>query len=465
MHGTLLVVDDEPGMRESLVEHFRARGFRTLAAATGREALAHMAAKLVDVVLLDQRLPDMPGLDVLRSLRARDDDTEVVMVTAFADVETAVGAMKAGATDFILKPFDLGDLARVVTRAAERSRLRREIEARRRSETGIEIVGSSPSIDGLRRLIARVGAADRTTVLVVGETGTGKELVVDKLHRHSPRAERPLVKVNCGAFPESLLEAELFGHERGAFTGAAARRRGLVELATGGTLLLDEVAEMPLPIQPALLRVLDGAPFRRVGGEQEIQTDVRFVAATNRELAAEVRAGRFREDLYHRLAVVTIDVPPLREHKEDIDSLATHFLCEFSRRLGRTVTLSTKAREALLAYRWPGNVRELRNILERAAILAEDECIDIADLPSEVLASGDLRADQGPDVLEAAKHRHILDVLAACGGNRAEAARRLGISRSTLKEHLRRYRVEEHEPRDDTNPLARGQPGRGGSGR
>ncbi len=439
MHGTLLIVDDEPGMRESLVEHFSARGFRVLAAATGGEALAHTAATLVDVVLLDQRLPDMQGLDVLRSLRARDDDTEVIIVTAFAEVETAVAAMKAGATDFILKPFDLGDLARVVTRAAERRRLSREIEASRRGGPGIEIVGSSRAIESLRRLIARVGAADRTTVLVVGETGTGKELVVDSLHRHSLRADRPLVKVNCGAFPESLLEAELFGHERGAFTGAAARRRGLLELAAGGTLLLDEIAEMPLAIQPALLRTLDGASFRRVGGEQEIRTDVRFVAATNRELAAEVRAGRFREDLYHRLAVVTIAVPPLRDRREDIDSLAAHFLRDFSRRLGRPVALSRSAQDALRAYRWPGNVRELRNVLERAAILSEDDLIEAADLPTEVTFSGEAAADGGPETLDAAKHRHILDTLAACDGNRAEAARRLGISRSTLKEHLRRY--------------------------
>lgn len=449
MHGTLLVVDDEPGMRESLVDHFSARGYRVLAAATGAEALAHTAANLVDVVLLDQRLPDMPGLEVLRRLRARDDDTEVVMVTAFAEVETAVAAMKAGATDFILKPFDLGDLVRVVTRAAERRRLRREFEAGRRSGPGTEIVGSSRAIESLRRLIVRVAAADRTTVLVVGETGTGKELVVNALHHHSPRAERPLVKVNCGAFPESLLEAELFGHERGAFTGAAARRRGLLELAAGGTLLLDEIAEMPLAIQPALLRVLDGASFRRVGGEQEIRTDVRFVAATNRELAAEVRAGHCREDLYHRLAVVTIEIPPLRDHTDDIDSLATHFLHDFSRRLGRPTTLSPEARDALLGYRWPGNVRELRNMLERAAILAEDECIDVADLPPEVLAAGDLPGDGGPDALEAVKHRHILDVLAACGGNRAEAARRLSISRSTLKEHLRRYGSPGKESHDD----------------
>jgi DNA-binding NtrC family response regulator len=445
MHGTLLIVDDEPGMRESLVDHFAARGFRVLAAATGAEALAHAAVNLVDVVLLDRRLPDMPGLDVLRSLRARDDDTEVVMVTAFADVEAAVAAMKAGATDFILKPFDLGDLGRVVTRAADRRRLQRELEAGRRSGTAIEMVGSSPAIENLRRLTARVGAADWTTVLVVGETGTGKELVVDHVHCHSPRAERPLVKVNCGAFPETLLEAELFGHERGAFTGAAARRRGVLELAVGGTLFLDEVAEMPLSIQPALLRVLDGAPFRRVGGEQEIRTDVRFVAATNRDLAAEVRAGHLREDLYHRLAVVTIDIPPLRNRTEDIDVLATHFLHDCSRHLGRSVTLSQAARDALLAYRWPGNVRELRNVLERAAILVDDDLIDASDLPPEVVASGGLTANEGPEALDAVTHRHILNVLAACAGNRTEAAQRLGISRSTLKEHLRRYGAGEKE--------------------
>ncbi|MBI2828299.1 MAG: sigma-54-dependent Fis family transcriptional regulator [Acidobacteria bacterium] len=439
--GTLLIVDDEPGMRESLVDHFAARGFRVLAAATGNEALTLSAANLVDVMLLDHRLPDMSGLDVLKTLRSRDDDPEVVMVTAFADVETAVAAMKAGATDFILKPFDLGDLARVVTRAAERRRLQREIEAVRRSGTGVELVGVSAATEHLRRLIARIAVADRTTVLVTGQTGTGKELVVDALHRQSPRAQRPLVKANCGAFPESLLEAELFGHERGAFTGAASRRHGLLELAIGGTLFLDEVAEIPLSLQPALLRVLDGAPFRRVGGEQEIRTDIRFVAATNRDLAAEVRAGRVREDLYHRLAVVRIDVPPLRERPDDIDPLSTYFLKEFSRRLSRHVALSRGAQEALLAYWWPGNVRELRNVLERAAILADGDLIEVTDLPPEITESKGDAADAEGEALEAAKHRHILSILAACGGNRAETARRLGISRSTLKEHLRRHRT------------------------
>ena len=254
------------------------------------------------------------------------------------------------------------------------------------------------------------------------------------------------MKVNCGAFPESLLEAELFGHERGAFTGATARRHGLLELAVGGTLFLDEVAEMPSSLQPALLRALDGAPFRRIGGEQEIRTDVRFVAATNRDLTAEVAAGRVREDLYHRLAVVTIHVPPLREHPNDIEPLATYFLENFGRRLGRRVALSREAQDALLAYRWPGNVRELRNVLERAAILGEGDLIEAADLPPEIPASGEIptsggeAAAEGAEALEAAKQRHILNILAACGGNRAAAARRLGISRSTLKERLRRYR-------------------------
>ena len=449
--GTLLIVDDEPGLRESLVDHFEGRGMRVLATATGGEALTQVAANLVDVMLVDQRLPDMSGLDVLKAFRSRDDDLEVVMMTAFADVESAVAAMKAGAADFILKPFDLDDLDRVVTRAVERRRVQRELEAVRRGGKGIEIVGVSPAVESLRRLITRIAAVDRTTVLVVGETGTGKELVVDALHRHSPRAQRPLVKVNCGAFPESLLEAELFGHERGAFTGAAARRRGLLELAGGGTLFLDEVAEMPSSLQPALLRALDGAPFRRVGGEQEIRTDVRFVAATNRDLTAEVSAGRFREDLYHRLAVVTIHVPPLREHSDDIQPLATHFLEDFCRRLGRRVALSREARDAFLAYRWPGNVRELKNVLERAAILGESDFIEAADLPLEILASASAgaAADEGAEALEAAKHRHILNVLAACGGNRTEAARRLGISRSTLKERLRRERSGWDEGRDE----------------
>lgn len=447
--GTLLIVDDEPGIRESLVDHFESRGLRVLAAATGGEALLQAAANLVDVMLVDQRLPDMSGLDVLRTFRSRDDDLEVVMMTAFADVESAVAAMKAGAADFILKPFDLGDLDRMVTRAAERRRLQRELEAARRSGKGVDIVGVSAAIENLRRLIARIAAVDRTTVLVEGETGTGKELVVDALHHQSPRAQRPLVKVNCGAFPESLLEAELFGHERGAFTGAAARRHGLLELAVGGTLFLDEVAEMPSSLQPALLRALDGAPFRRVGGEQEIRTDVRFVAATNRDLTAEVAAGRVREDLYHRLAVVTIHVPPLREHPNDIQPLATYFLEDFGRRLGRRVALSRAAMEALLAYRWPGNVRELRNVLERAAILGEGDLIEVADLPPEIPASGGARAGEGTEALEAAKQRHILNILAACGGNRAAAARRLGISRSTLKERLRRYRGGWDEGRDE----------------
>jgi DNA-binding NtrC family response regulator len=440
---SLLIVEDDEGLRSSLEKSFRRKGYEVLAASSASETDQILRNRRIDIVLMDMRLPDASGLDLLETVRNLDDEITVIMMTAFPEVKAAVQAMRKGAWDFIVKPFELEELQWAIERVVETRDLRRtvhrlEIERRGRADIS-EIVGESPVVGELRVQIRKVAGAG-TPVLVVGETGTGKELVADSIHRLSSRAPGPLVKVNCSAFSEPLLESELFGHERGAFTDAREARVGLFEMADGGTLFFDEIAEMKPGLQAKLLRVIEGQPFRRVGGQREMHVDVRVLAATNLDLQTRVRAGLFREDLYFRLNVFQMVVPPLRSRGADIGLLARFFLKRSADALRKTVPgLTSRAEEVLMAYPWPGNIRELRNVMERAAILCETGEVGEEHLPRELQLSVFVRhVSQGPGPLPSLddiKRRYVDYVVKSVGGNLSEAARILGISRNTLRAH------------------------------
>ncbi len=442
---TMLIVEDDAGLRPALERSFARRGHKVQCATSVSDALQRLRTQRIDLVLLDVQLPDGSGLDVLKSARDLDKEIVVIMMTAFPEVKTAVHAMKEGARDFVVKPFELEELHLTVERALEARELRRKVrrlEHERSSRAEIaEILGESPVVEHLRDQIRKVAVAS-TPVLVVGETGTGKELVADSVHRLSARGDGPLVKVNCSAFSEQLLESELFGHEKGAFTDAKEARAGLFELAEGGTLFLDEISEMKPGLQAKLLRVVEGQPYRRVGGRREIQTDVRIVAATNRDLPARIRSHEFREDLYFRLKVFQIDTPPLRARGKDVVKLARFFLRRSAAALRKSeLRLAAAAEEILLGYAWPGNVRELRNVMERAAILCEDGEVQREHLPGEIQAAAfirhyEKRGGGAMPLLAEIERRYIAHVVASTSGNLSEAARILGIARNTLKAKL-----------------------------
>jgi DNA-binding NtrC family response regulator len=430
-----LVVDDEEGMRSFLVRALKPR-CGLVESAPSAEAAAALAARIhFDVVILDIALPGKNGVEWLRELRASGFPGDVIMITAYADLETAIEALRAGASDFILKPFRLDQLLASVKRSIDRQRLARENFVLRRALQeldGVEgMVGQSPAMQAVRALVRRLAPLP-STVLVLGESGSGKEVVARALHQLSPRAARPFVPVNCAAISPELIESELFGHTKGAFTGAAEARNGLFYYAQGGSIFLDEIAELPAPIQTKLLRVLEDRRIRPVGSNREVPVDVRIIAATNRDLAAEVAQGRFREDLYYRLNVVGITVPPLRERREDVLPLARHFMAQLAPHLGvAALPITPDVAHALAAYDWPGNARELRNFVERSVILGEftTAALAIADAAAD-LEGG---APAGPESLAEVEKQHILAILAASGGNKTEAARRLGVSRKTLE--------------------------------
>ncbi len=454
----ILIVDDEPAVRrllQSILEDPR----REIEEANGvGQARKVLASGEVDVVVTDQQMPDGTGLDVLTAARECDPTIPVVFLTGVGTIQLAVDAMKAGAFDFLTKPFQADQVLAVVDRAAERARLLRENESlkgqvRRLSPTG-QLVGPSAIMNELRRLIVRIARTD-ATVLVVGETGTGKELVARAIHESSSRADKLFLPVNCAGFSETLLESELFGHERGSFTGADRMRPGVFEAADGGTLFLDEAGEMSLGLQAKLLRVLVTGEVVRVGSAKPRHVDVRIVVATHRDLLQRVRDGQFREDLYYRLAVVPLQVPPLRERRKDLPALSEQLLGHIARELkARPVRLSPAALEKLSGYAFPGNVRELRNILERAAILSPSEQIEADDLP--ISGASPLRSDGNPfenwigslpesfdlRALEDEVERAVVrKALAASGGVAAQAARKLGLSRSDLAYKLKRLGI------------------------
>jgi DNA-binding NtrC family response regulator len=432
----VLVVDDEEGMRNFLTRALKPIVGLVEAAASAEQAQELFNRFHFDVVILDNALPRKSGVEWLQELRAAGSSCDVILITAFADLETAITAVRAGACDFILKPFRLDQMMNSLQRCFERQVLARENFVLRRTldeRAGVEgIVGQSDAIQALRGMIRRL-ASMPSTVLVQGESGSGKEVAARALHQLSTRSARPFVAVNCAAVAAELFESELFGHVKGAFTGASEARNGLFYYAQGGTLFLDEISELPPAMQTKLLRVLEDRRVRPVGSNREVPVDVRIIAATNRDLAAEVAAGRFREDLFYRLDVVGLRVPPLRERPEDVPLLARHFMEDLAVRLGvAPLPFSRDVLNALSAYHWPGNARELRNFVERSLILGAFPLDSLAehDLESEVEgqpqgAGGELLAD--------VEKRHILAVLDACGGNKTEAARRLGISRKTLE--------------------------------
>ena len=448
----VLVVDDEKLIRWSVSERLQRSGYEVLSAESGEQALELLAASPPDVMLLDVRLPGIDGVQTLQRALAENADLIVLMMSAHSTVDIAVEAMKHGATDFLVKPFPFQALDAAVERAIATARTRRQIATltgERRNGNALDaMVGGSAAMEQVRSMIARLGASDATTVLIEGESGCGKEVVGRAIHFQSARAERPFLQVNCAALPEHLLESELFGHERGAFTDAHAQKRGLFESAEGGSVMLDEIGDLPPGGQAKLLRLLENKTFRRVGGVQELRSDVRVIAATNVDLEQRVSEGRFRSDLFFRLNVVRIVVPPMREHVEDVSALAAHFIARFNSEMKRQVRgVTPAAMELLKAYHWPGNVRELRNVIERAFILhaGVDEIRPEHLSPELRRATPAKRPDRVPSVtpdglvLDDVERKLIVEAMERASGNQSKAARLLGVSRDPL-----RYRLKKH---------------------
>lgn len=427
----ILIVEDEPKMAFLLEVELKDAGHRTTSVTDGMEAVRRVEREHFDIVITDLRMEGMDGIEVLERVKGLDPQTEVVLITAYATAQTAVDAMKKGAYDYIIKPFDVEELKLLVKRIEEKQGLLYEnalLQEKARRE-GLLVGGRSPAMRKVLELIDKVAPTD-ATVLVLGESGTGKELVARRIHHLSPRRDRPLVAVHCATFPENLLESELFGYERGAFTGATRRKVGHFEYADGGTIFLDEVGELPTSVQAKLLRFLQEKQFTRIGGVEPVRVDVRVIAATNRDLEREVMEGRFREDLFYRLNVFPIELPPLRERREDIPLLVEHFLRQRNR---PPDVVSPEAMEALLTYDWPGNVRELENVIERALILAGEERITPDLLPfgrPKAGAKVEL-PDEGVN-LEEVERELIIQALEKTGWNKAKAAKLLGISRRRL---------------------------------
>lgn len=435
----VLVVDDEAGMRNFLERALRSRGCRVEVAGSAEEGARRLAATYFDVVVLDISLPGKPGIEWLRELKAGGFTGHVVLITAFADMETAIDALRAGAADFILKPFRLDQMVNSLQRCFENARLARENYVLRREVADFSgqvegLVGRSPAMQQLSALIKRI-APTPSTVLLLGESGVGKEVAARALHQMSPRGLRPFVPVNCAAVSADLMESELFGHVKGAFTGASESRNGLFYYASGGTLFLDEIGELPPALQTKLLRVLEERTIRPVGSTREVPVDVRVVAASNRDLRAEVAAGRFREDLFYRLEVLTLTIPPLRQRREDVPVLAAHFSALLAARLGLPpLPITPEVAARLAAYAWPGNVRELRNLVERSLILG--------GFPDPEAAAGNPSAEALPLTLMEVAKRHMLAVLEHCGGNKTRAAALLGISRKTMERKAAEWGVQ-----------------------
>ncbi len=438
--GSILVVDDELSVRDSLEQWFRMDGYRTGSAGDANRALELLQEDQWDIVLLDIKMPGIDGMELQRRLRKIDPDLIVIMITAYASVETAVQALKEGAFDYITKPIDPDELSHVVRRAGEQRRLRSEnVRLKEKVEqlsTPSQIVGESQQMAEVLGLVRSVAMTD-ATVLIRGESGTGKELIAQAIHANSQRRYFPIVPVNCGALPESLLESELFGHEKGAFTGAQYRRKGKLEMANGGTLFLDEVGTIHLKTQVDLLRVLETKEFTRLGGSRPTQVEFRVVAATNQNLEKLVEQGSFREDLYFRLNVFTISVPPLRERREDIPLLAQHFLKDYSLQMNRAFSdFHPKAIDLLVRYGWPGNVRELANAVERALVVGKPPTVHAQDLPLQL---SERTAIEVGESLADVERAHVEQILGRTGWNITRAAEILKIDRATLYNKIKKY--------------------------
>ncbi|MCG3118722.1 MAG: Regulatory protein AtoC [bacterium] len=446
----ILVVDDEPNVSRSLALNLTVAGYQVQEAQSGEEAIRLAEKEIYDLVLCDLRLAKMNGIEVLHRIKQGSPDTEVLLMTAFAAVETAVQAMKAGAYDYIAKPFQHDELLLTVRKALEHNHLRlrvRLLEQRMRETYGIEnMVAASASMQAVLRTVAALAGTD-ATVLITGESGTGKELVANAIHQLSAWRDQPFIAVNCGALPEQLLESELFGHVRGAFTGAMTNKRGLAEAANGGSLFLDEVGDAPLSIQVKLLRFIETGEIRRVGDTQLQYVKVRVITATNRDLQQMIRAGTFREDLYYRLNVIPLHIPPLRERRDDILLLAQHFLKKHAQRLKRRhLQLAPEAQSCLLQYNWPGNVRELSHAIEHAVTLSSHEILQPGDFPPQICQSVSFlemfrkeKREDHPGSLAEVEKAYIFKVLQDTQWNQKQAGRILRLSKATLYRRLKEY--------------------------
>ncbi len=446
MHSRIhvLVVDDDPEVRALLNRVLTKSGFVIGEAVSGAEGMAMLGKQEFDVALVDVKLPDASGLDILRWAGDAETDTEFIVLTGNADVETAVEAMRLGAYDFLAKPWRNAELVEVIGKAAEKKTLRRENSALKevmtRRDGMPQIVGATPEVQELLSIIGRVAQSD-SPILILGESGTGKELVARTIHLKSRRAGRPFVSINCGAFPDTLLETELFGHKRGAFSGAVASRVGLFEAADGGTLFLDEIGEMSPAMQVRLLRALDSGEVRRVGEERAFHVDVRILAATNKDLSREAGENRFRWDLYYRVSTISVPVPSLRQRRADIPLLVQHFAGAGTRG-GRTLRFSPESLERLMSYQWPGNIRELRNLIERLLILHETDEVRADDLPAELGTPSRVVAEPTEAALvtlQEMERRHVERVLKATAWNKAQAARVLDVDIKTLNKKIRDF--------------------------
>jgi two-component system response regulator AtoC len=449
-NATVLVVDDEPLIRWSLVDRLKQAGYRTLEAGSAGEAVA-LHRDGADLILLDFALPDANGLAVLKQVKETDPDTLVIMLTAQTGVETAVEAMRHGAFHYLNKPFDLDEVMALVEKALETTQLRREVRALRASQAQPygpkSIVGESAAIAGVRALLRRIGASPASTVLLTGESGTGKDLAAKVIHYASSRSARPFMNITCSALPETLLESELFGHERGAFTGADRQKRGLLESADGGTIFLDEIGEMVPMLQAKLLRFLDEKSFKRVGGSSDVKVDVRVIAATNRSLHEEVKKGRFRDDLFYRLDVMSVALPPLRERRDDIPLLVKHYVDAFNTEFRKKIQRVTPdALAALTRYGWPGNVRELRNAVERAMLLSDGSELGEEHFPMLQAADGQLSAEVALPAaginLEALERSLVVQALERSGWNQTRAATLLGMNRDQIRYRIEKFGLE-----------------------
>jgi len=437
----LLLVDDDNDFRSSVARRFMRRGFRVQEGANAEDALELSARREFDVAVLDMVMPGLSGIELLEKLKTLHPECEVILLTGQGTIESAVQAMKLGAYDYLTKPFPLADLEILVEKAYERRQLRKENSQLKtilvRGQTTPEMIGQSSEMERVFHLIQRAGPTDKA-ILIQGESGTGKELVAKALHRASGRADKPLVVINCAALPEALLESELFGHEKGSFTGAIATKQGLFELADGGTLFIDEIGELAGPLQAKLLRVLEDGSMRRIGSVKERRVDVRLVAATNRNMQEFVAAGRFREDLYYRINVMSMELPPLRERKGDIPLLVQHIL-------GPEWNIDAEAMAAIERYRWPGNIRQLINALDRGKIMANDNRIELIDLPAEVAHAPSATASDnqaaGGDDLASIQKAHVVEILEREKGNKVRAARALGVNRRSLYRLLEKYGI------------------------
>ncbi|HEY0706844.1 MAG TPA: sigma-54 dependent transcriptional regulator [Polyangia bacterium] len=441
--GSILIVDDEANARNALAELLREEGYVVETAADGFKALGKMEESTPDLILTDLKMPGMGGVELLEKVKGMDDEIVVVVMTAFGAVDTAVDAMKKGAANYLTKPLNIAELILVLGREMERRRLRQEagsLRARLAERYSFDnIIGNSPAMQEIFKTVAQV-ATSRASILIAGESGTGKELIAAAIHQHSPRSKGPFVKLHCAALAETLLESELFGHERGSFTGAAGRRDGRFSQANGGTLFLDEIGEISPSIQVKLLRFLQEHEFERVGGNETIKVNVRVIAATNRDLKEEVTRGRFREDLYYRLNVITVRMPALRERPSDVPLLASHFLRKYAAENERQLEGFTDEALAMLSsYAWPGNVRELENVIERAVVLSAGPRVGVTELPTYLapMATGGIRIPGS--TLDEIEHHAIIKTLEATGGATSKAAEILGISVRKIQYKLQEY--------------------------